>query len=236
MVLIIAAFALQCFLTPVYTFKWLKSIGGVKIPNLLVKMLCSSTFLLAAAGAVIYAGGFNGFSRIMFAGFLLSWLGDYLLNLTNKLLVGLGGLAFLSAHLFYIAAYSVLLSGRYSVRLFNVTDVSAWAVMIVAVILVTGLRIFKFNGVRAGVVVYGAVISFMVIKAFHLAVCSYGAGDASLLFSAFLVSGSVFFFISDFTLMFIMFAGMDSNKAHAINLFPYFFGQMLLACTMMFQV
>lgn len=78
--------------------------------SLLLKMICSTLFILVGVLAIVLAGQFSRYALWILCGLGFSWLGDLFLHVSSKLLYFLLGLfSFLTAHIFYVVAFCTAL-------------------------------------------------------------------------------------------------------------------------------
>ena len=148
-------------------------------PAAVAKVVASTGFLLTAisAGALKHRVG-----QIVFAGLVLSMVGDMaLINPSRRFfLIGLG--AFLLAHIAYITAFvSYGQDRRWALT-------AAGPVMVAAIGVLVWMMPYASDDLAMPVRLYTAVISLMVITAFG----ACGAGASKLV-----VAGAIMFFLSD---------------------------------------
>jgi len=174
------------------------------------KVLASSGFLLTAvsAGALRHQ-----FGRIVFAGLVLSMVGDMtLIGATREhFLAGL--VAFLFAHIAYTTAFISFGQARRWVI------AAALPVTVSAVAVLLWLLPLAAAGLELPVRMYTAVISLMVITAFG----ARGAGASTLI-----VAGAIMFFVSDLSVAWLRVAGTDF-PAYVWGLPLYYGGQLCFA-------
>lgn len=211
------------------------------------KMISASLFLGYGVFGYLFAKSFWGekfFSRFalyMLIGLACGWLGDLFLHLTalkenpKKIFsgasFGIGLLAFLTGHIFYVLAFTggIKATGH---------NVPYW-IWIAAAAMVAVFAVIKFAakielGIAAvPVTVYAAVISSMLFSALALAVYFFKYGKAA---SIVILCGAVLFVISDATLVVNLFGSEKAKNSYplkVVNLVTYFLGQMLLGSAIM---
>ena len=158
-----------------------------------------------------FSWGFN-YSSLIVAGLFLSMFGDIFLMFSEKYFIP-GLIAFLLAHLVYIAAFISVDGIHYS-----------W---ISFIFLIVGILIFKLLDKKLGklqipVALYISAITIMAWQGWelYLSTGSYGFGLAAL--------GTIFFLISDFALSVNKFL-KPMQFAQYIILPTYFIAQWLIA-------
>ena len=78
--------------------------------SLLLKMICSTLFILVGVLSILLAGRFSHYALWILCGLGFSWLGDFFLHVSSKMLYFLLGLfSFLTAHIFYVVAFCTAL-------------------------------------------------------------------------------------------------------------------------------
>ncbi len=208
----------------------------IGLNTLLSKLLCSALFTLLALFGALNAGNITEFSAFMLAGFFCSFLGDGFLHMYPKLgsvYVNyiLGGLSFLSGHIFFITA--ILKADRAifpDAPLFPVKQLIAAAVLDFAVVAVMLIRKLKLGKFLVPVAVYAYALMMTVVKAFSLGVAFISAGSfAAVFFSLALGFGSALFAASDLVLASDFFTGGKDIKKKKANIILYYCGQMLMA-------
>lgn len=213
----------------------------IGLNTLLSKLLCSALFTLLALFGILNAGGINGFSAFMLAGFFCSLLGDGFLHMYPKLgsvYVNyiLGGLSFLSGHVFFITA--ILKADRAvfpDTALFPAKQLIAAAALDAAVIAVMLLCKLKLGKFLVPVAVYAYALMMTVVKAFSLGIAFVSVGSyTAVLFSLTLGLGSALFAASDLVLASDFFTGGKDIKKKRANIILYYCGQMLMALSIFF--
>jgi len=173
--------------------------------------------------------GLNGALLWFGLGILLSLLGDVLLMISLDRLFLAGLVAFLFAHMAYIIGFNTPLP-----------DVSVWGFLLVLMIGIGGMRILRRiisplaaqgqAGLRLPIIVYGLVISIMLLSAMlKLTDISWKAGAALLVaFGAFL------FYLSDIILAWMKFIAPIQN-GRIYNILSYHLGQIALIAGVVIQ-
>lgn len=210
---------------------------GKCFKSLVIKMICSTMFLLAGLSAMKIADNTSRFAILMFVGLILSWFGDFFLHVKNTNPVLLTGLiSFLSAHLLYIGAYTRagnILLPQY--KLITMQEVILIIAIFLACLIVAKKAKMKLGHAFIPLTIYTIVIATMLIKAvfFSLRYVLSGA-DNAVLVAILLITGAVFFFLSDATLAALTFyPKAKSFKLKAFNIVTYFSAQLMLASTIL---
>ena len=70
-------------------------------------MICSTLFILVGVLSILLAGRFSHYALWILCGLGFSWLGDFFLHVSSKMLYFLLGLfSFLTAHIFYVVPFA----------------------------------------------------------------------------------------------------------------------------------
>lgn len=204
--------------------------AGQMVKACVYKGLASLFFV--ALGALCQYTNPTPFGRLIVIGLVLGLIGDVLLNLRNvlegkksMLVFALGILAFLSGHFLYIAALIGCNSG-----------ILPWALGLTAVISVVAIPplMKRITAPSKGLKIFGYVYLVIVIAMFFCAavlLCMAGATTLTLLFAI----GALLFMVSDFIMIYYSF-GKKIKPLRAINLLSYYFGQLLIALTILFAL
>lgn len=200
---------------------------GYSWKTLILKMVCSTAFLLIALFSALKTGTLNGiYAQFMIFGFACSWVGDVMLHLDPGMVrIAIGVVFFLAAHVFFIYAYVKNLGGAFISAKEIIAICVIWAIVIAAALIMK----LKLNIYALAVVIYGTVLMFMLIKAFELGM---SFAPASYIPAVLLTGGALLFTISDATLA-AGFFGKKSYKGSVINITTYFIGQTLLALSVL---
>lgn len=237
----IAVLAVLCILQ-IFT---LKSFLKAEIPSpnkksLFRKMICSAIFVAVAVICMLYAGNYSKFAILMLLGLFFGLLGDLFLHIVSKeIYFVIGLLSFAAAHILYVSAYSVAMNEYFPGNpFFSLSDLIMYIIIIF-----TGLCFMHYSDLHLGraypfIIFYTCVIGVMIVKAGSLATHIFGQGDSPLTPAAgiVLLAGALLFAFSDGTLSILLFK-KDVEKHGALryaNIYSYFYGQMLLAMTILF--
>ncbi|HEY3290021.1 MAG TPA: lysoplasmalogenase [Anaerolineae bacterium] len=190
------------------------------------KPLSTILVILVAALSLTLRGPRDGvYTALIIAGLLLSLVGDVLLIFPSSRAFMAGLVAFLCAHLVYIAAFIHVQTSR---ELGSNPAAEALAAMALAAIAAALYRYLrpKLGKMRLPVIAYMVVISVMVHRALALAFVYQGAPAMPFL----IVAGAVLFYLSDAILAIDRFK-LDGQMRHGHlwNLSAYYAGQLLLA-------
>jgi len=173
--------------------------------------------------------GFNGALLWFGLGILFSLAGDVLLMISLDRLFLMGLVAFLCAHVVYIIGFNTPLPG-----------VSAWGLLLAMMIWIGGTRIMRRivaplsaqgqAGLRIPILVYGFVISIMLLSAMlKLTDVSWNAGAALLV-----ALGAFLFYLSDIILAWMKFIAPIQN-GRIYNILAYHLGQIALIAGVVLQ-
>lgn len=197
----------------------------------LLKCTGSLIFILTAVVSVFFAGGFTTVAWIMLAGFCLSLIGDFWLDLkiTDKHIF-MGILFFFLAHVSYILAFIKVCQRELGLE----APFSKWEMIAIAVIFVVaaaGSFIVKMDMRKLfiPVAIYSFTICTMVVKSFVMCYNLFQEGVGSAGYLVTLAVGALLFITSDIVLAFMYFRGCYTKKMRVVNLVTYFAGQMLMA-------
>ncbi len=234
-------FFLAVIMEFIFIPKFLKAMWPEKNKkSLRLKMICSCLFVLMSVCAAQIGGGLSRYAVLMIFGALFGFLGDYFLHAKGSVPYFITGLAnFLTGHIMYIAAFSVVFLNVFPERqFFHLRETAAYAVAAAAAIYVCRKRKFKFKSktLLAAVAVYAIVIIVMLVKAVSLGwycfISEYGRA-AFILIS--LAAGALCFTLSDMTLVLILFGGKKGSYPLKIfNIITYYTAQTLLASSLIF--
>lgn len=201
--------------------------------SLCLKMLCSAIFVAIGVVSVIESGaGFSSFQRLILAGLVCGFVGDFFLHVKPKFCFVIGFIAFLAGHVIYICAFSSMRSEGF----FNAIETAAFAVIIcIIVTIVINLKI-DFKAALFPCLIYGCMITVMFIKACELGIATISAGGAlkTIFSSLFLMVGALLFLLSDVVIALLIF-DEKYKKMRALkrfNLWTYYLGQSLIALSL----
>ena len=179
-----------------------------------------SLMLILLVYFVVESRSFSALKFFVIGALIFSWIGDVVLlfDKTHKNLFIFGLIAFLIAHLFYI--FYFLKVGKYnrtkkSLKPIAVIAVSAYLAIFYA------LLFPHLGNLKIPVLIYGAIISLMLLASFH-------AFDfAKQNFGAICVSGSILFVASDSLLAINRFVA-PFDFASVFIMMTYGIGQFLI--------
>lgn len=210
---------------------WVAVAKGWKKVEYLAKPLTLAALFLVFA----LVGRFSSLPLVFFgAGILLSLAGDIFLMISfnrfsdNWFLIGLA--AFLLAHVSYIVGFNLPLpnvSPVWSVGMALVLALSAGRIL---KRIVTGLHFKGLNRLAGPVVLYGTVITIMLLSALLTFIRIEWSTTSSLL----VVVGAIFFYLSDIILAWNKFVAPIKNGRVA-NMVTYHIGQILLIVGVLIQ-
>jgi len=182
----------------------------LRVPAAGAKLIASSAFI----GVAIVSGAWQStFGRFVLVGLLFSWCGDMFLIGTSDTTFLSGLIAFLLAHVAYIAAFIRLGYNR------TWAIISAVPVAIVAVAVFSWLQPHIPAELDTPVKTYIAVISLMVVYAFG----TRGAGATKLI-----LAGALLFYVSDLSVAALRLVQTDW-PTYILGLPFYYGGQVCLA-------
>lgn len=207
--------------------------------SLVMKLACSTLFVLTAVVAMFGAKNFSSYAILILAGLCLSWIGDLILhyNTGEKFFVA-GIFAFMAGHICYIIAF---------LKAQNLYFPEAHFLSCAEVLLLLGgvcfgqsrLHMLKANYGKAFIpcTIYMNVIMLMFVKAVSLSVRFISTPPAgnSVIIGIILLVGVCMFDVSDFTLALLRFTEHYS-KSYAmrkLNVWTYFFAQMCLGLSIL---
>ncbi len=209
--------------------------------SLLFKMLSATLFVLCGIFAMKASGNNTSYASLIIWGLVFGWLGDYFLHSLKDRMVEfiIGVVAFLIGHIFYIAAfYHALKTLDPEAKLLNWYDFVAVGIVLALVLVYVAVRhIYQKKGPMViGLLLYGIFLTAMVVKAalYMYAEWDYGISDAMVPALLTVGIGSVFFFLSDFSLFLILTGDEVKRGMRIFNIVTYFIAQILLACTILF--
>ena len=188
------------------------------LSSVLVILVAALSFTLPGPRDAVY-------TALVIVGLLFSLAGDVLLIFPSSRAFMVGLIAFLCAHLVYIAAFVHLQISR---ELGSNKAAELLAAIVLAVIaagVYSALRP-KLGKMRLPVMAYMAVISVMAHRALAVAFVYQGSAQMPVL----IVAGALLFYLSDAILAIDRFR-LDGQMphGHVWNLSSYYAGQLLLA-------
>ncbi len=231
-----------CLIVEVFCVPWyLKALWPEKCrKSLVLKMICSTMFVSIGVLSMFISGNFSQYAITMLIGLVLGWLGDYFLHAkpTNAYFAT-GFTSFLIGHIFYIVAYVRALPKLFpDYEMFNAPEIIVGVVVIAAALI--SAKVLKVNFspkiVKYAIGVYFVVITFMFTKASALGFNYWqSGGERGIICFLALMLGSLCFVLSDATLGIIKFGGQKKNYPLKIfNILTYFWGQIMLASSILF--
>ena len=173
----------------------------------------------------------SSYTLLIVLGLILSWAGDILLIFQANPRAFLAGLvAFLSAHLVYIAAFIYMQLSLDHMGQIEVESLAAIGLALLGSIVYRYLRP-GLGKLRLPVLFYILAISVMV----HRALVVAWAPASTTTFSALVLGGATLFYLSDAILAInkFRFGGQRSNY-RTWNLTTYYIGQLLIALSASF--
>lgn len=204
------------------------------------KNICSALFFAAGLLAMAISNNHTPYAKMVVIGLLFGWIGDLFLHIISDKIIffGIGGLAFLIGHIFYIDAFSKAIRETYpssgAVTWYEILTV----VLLVGAVIVYGvLKKIKFNPLMIAVLAYAVTISAMLAKALRYCIgeAVYGTNDHMAMIFITVALGAVLFVLSDGSLGMILFGGQKKNRPLKIfNIVTYFAAQILLASSIFF--
>lgn len=204
------------------------------------KNICSALFFAAGLLAMAISNNHTPYAKMVVIGLLFGWIGDLFLHIISDKIIffGIGGLAFLIGHIFYIDAFSKAIRETYpssgAVAWYEILTV----VLLVGAVIVYGvLKKIKFNPLMIAVLAYAVTISAMLAKALRYCIgeAVYGTNDHMAMIFITVALGAVLFVLSDGSLGMILFGGQKKNRPLKIfNIVTYFAAQILLASSIFF--
>lgn len=211
-------------------------VGWPKRSNQSTVLKCTGSliFIITAVVSTLFGGGFTPVAWIMLAGFCLSLVGDFWLDLeiNDKHIFG-GILFFFLAHVSYTYAFiQVCERDLGASSAFSKGEIIA--VLVIFAIAGAGSFIVKMDMRKLflPVAVYSLTICTMVIKSVVMCFKMLTEGKMDLPFLLVLSAGTLLFIISDIVLAFMYFRNAFTKKMRIINLTTYFTGQMFMAISL----
>jgi len=219
---------MNIFLIAAFVFAALEALALWKnIPRL--EYVAKPAVMIALFFWLWTSAGFNGALLWFGLGILLSLLGDVLLMISLDRLFLAGLIAFLLAHIAYIIGFNSPLA-----------TVTAWSLLLAFMIGIGGVRIIRRiiaplqtqgqAGLRVPIIIYGFVISIMLLSAMlKLTDTSWQAGAALLV-----ALGAFLFYLSDILLAWMKFIAPIRN-GRIYNILAYHLGQIALIAGVVIQ-
>lgn len=236
----IIGFAVLFILQAVTTFIFLK----VEIPkpgkkSLVMKVTCSTIFILNALLAMFTAGNFSNYAFFILVGLVFSWAGDFLLHYkTTENFFIAGVLTFLCGHICYIAAFLNVQETYFPTAPFlDYTE----AILMIGGICFSQFRLYthkaQYGKAFLPCTIYMNVIMIMLVKALSLSIrfMLNNTVENAHATGIILILGAGLFTLSDFTLALLRFTHRYSQSyaIRKVNIWTYFYAQMLLGLTIL---
>ena len=194
-------------------------------------------FILVGVLSILLAGRFSHYALWILCGLGFSWLGDFFLHVSSKMLYFLLGLfSFLTAHIFYVVAFCTALQKTFpEAGFFNPYE----CLCIVAVVIIglAGSRRLQINPGKAKLpaAFYMCILVTMMVKASSLGIrCLIAGTPLCGAAAAVLIVGSLCFVLSDATLAMLNFGPKKTFPLKCFNIGTYYAAQVLLASTILF--
>lgn len=187
--------------------------------SIILKTAASVCFVISGVFGYIVHRDKKSSALKMLLAFILSAAGDVFLVLDHDrgLLFVLGVASFAAAHVMFLIVYC-------GITPINRSDIIATAVVIAGLLAVLLLGDFDYQGLLPLIIGYTVIVSFMMIKALSLHRSRDGRETAAYL----IMAGGVLFLVSDFFLLFVLFARDCPRVVQAINLVIYYGAQICL--------
>ena len=137
------------------------------------KNVCSALFFAAGLLAMTISNNHTPYAKMIIIGLLFGWIGDLFLHIVSDKIIffGIGGLAFLIGHIFYIDAFAKAIQETYpQSNTFEWYEILAVVLLVAAVVLYGVLKKIKFNPMMIAVLLYAVTISTMLVKALRYSI------------------------------------------------------------------
>lgn len=192
------------------------------IETVLFKSAASLFFVLAGFCGYIRNIENRGFSKLMLFGYICCMAGDIFLALDSSGILFVFGVAsFAGAHVLYSVAFCKTAPVKK-------TDIPVMAVLFIGLVMLLCLGNFNFQGLFPVLIIYSAIISFMVTKALSLLHCHNNNIPGIKL----VIAGSILFLISDIVLLFWLFGTGVAKEVQCVNWVLYYMAQGCLAAAL----
>lgn len=190
--------------------------------TVLFKSAASLFFVLAGFCGYIKNVENKLFSRLMLYGYICCMAGDIFLALDSSGILFVFGVAsFAGAHILYSVAFC-------KVSPVKKTDIPLMLVLFAGLVMLLCLGNFDFQGLFPVLIIYSAIISFMVIKALSLLRCQNNKLSGVKL----VIAGSILFLVSDIVLLFWLFGIGAAKEVQCVNWVLYYTAQGCLAAAL----
>lgn len=205
--------------------------------SLLLKMVSATLFLCVGVLAMLIAQNTSVFAKLMFAGLVFGWVGDFCLHVSSKLkFFVLGLLSFLFGHVSYICGYIWATKRLFPDKsVISPYAVAALALLFGAAVLFARKRKMHFGKRLVPVIIYALTLMSMFVTAAALGLrIASSPMPYAVLGGAVLAGGALCFFVSDSLWATVNFTRLKKNRAlKNANIITYFVAQLLLACTIL---
>ena len=234
-ILLLITVALQAVFSPLFLkYMWPRKNKW----SLLYKMLCSLLFVATGFLAVNIADNHTRFAQMVIIGLLCGFVGDFFLGLNGKANFVIGTLFFLTNHILYCYAYTVtrnqLFPETNNVRTNVLEVVGAFVLLGIFVFVVKRLK-FSLRGAASLLLLYGVVLSYMLVKSVTFGFSLLTAGAPGYEIGAgLLLSGAALYFASDMTLGMILLGSVRHYPLKCFNNLTYIIGQVCIALTILY--
>lgn len=199
------------------------------------KLLCSLLFLLDALLCAGVKGVFcERYFMAVFAGLSLFFAGTLCAEAKNKTVVRLAFFGPVFGSALYAVSFSVAMTEKFDVPFLNTVDLLSTGGAVVLFAALSFLKLFDFKGLRPAFIASACPALLAAVKAVHFGICCQNAGGSAEALSAALILGTAFLLCSGGALLLLRFGGKNNNLCRLIVSYTYFFGQMLIACTIFF--
>ncbi len=208
--------------------------------SLLFKMLSATLFVAIGFLALKISGNATPYATYIMWGLVLGWIGDFFLHSLSdsRLHFVIGFLSFLAGHFVYIAGFQKAIERTYPSSSFFEWYEILCVVLSVGIYLAifVARKLIKEKILYPAFIVYGAILSTMLVKTFRYAIGEwvYGTNDHVLAVFLTMVLGAVLFTVSDALLGVIIAKGENKRIARIINIVTYFAAQVLIGCSIFF--
>ncbi|MBQ8210131.1 MAG: hypothetical protein IJZ35_06080 [Clostridia bacterium] len=215
---------------------------GICIKSFCFKMICATMFVATGFLCYRYSGNTSEFAKHMLIGLCLGWVGDVFLHIKPKkeFFFAIGFCFFFSSHILYLIAFSKA-SKQYLQQSKAATIISIALIAIVifgSYLYIKFKKKMKMNLLTAPLCFgYGLVLVPMMVNAFMFSVQYIAAGYPNAIWGGIcLTLGGISFYLSDFTIAFLMFNEADKGNIPLknFNIGTYFFAQTMLALSILF--
>ena len=204
--------------------------------SLLLKMICSTSFLLIGLLARTVSHSTGVYPMLIIIGLCLSWIGDLLLGLNgSKVFFVVGGFFFLLTHFCYIAAFSYdSFKTSPEKNVIGIFDILFCLILVLFFEIYNRKKKIDLGKLRIPALVYALILTTMLAKAIGFSKQLFLLSNDRV--TALLVLfGAILFFVSDFTLTYTILE--EKRKADVkykfINSLSYFLAQTLIALSIM---